>query len=407
MRRRRVRAAALWSAPLLLALSLGVWHPGRTTDLAAGIEGRLLDLRFAVRGPVDPPRAVAVVLIDDADTARMGGFPPSRRALARAVDAIAARAPASIALDLLLIDGAADDPTLARALARAPGAVAAIARAGPEATTSPALAEAVRRSGFDVVAGGAPDLATGARGPNGTLAPAVRLGHANVPPGEDGAVRRIPVSVALTAGDDVAQLPGLALAALRAADPDARLVLRGATARRDGAVGFGDAVVPLDHGGAITLVPYCPRGTIDTWPLRDGGGAALAGRVVFAGLTGMGVGDLHPTAFDAALPGVELQATLAANVLEGHHLRRDRTAWLIDLLVGLAAAVTGMPAATRLHPAACVGAVVLGVPRFSAGSSRRPSRQAGGSTRSPSASPTPRRRPSASCCASDGSTAAR
>ncbi|PWJ21386.1 CHASE2 domain-containing protein [Jannaschia seohaensis] len=359
------RALLPWIAALALSFAIGVWHPGRTTGPGAAVEGRLLDARMTLRGPLPPPEGTAIVLIDETDLTAMGGFPPPRAALAAAVDAISERGPAAIAMDLLLIDPRQGDAVLARALAQAPGMVASVALGQPDAAASAALAEAARRSGFDATVGMPPGFPAGMEGPTDALAGLVRLGHVNARPDPDGRMRRLPAWISVTTGDGSIRVPGLALAAMRAAGPGAPLVLRGPGRARDGAVTAGAREVALDPDGAIPLVPYGPAGTIPTWSLREVGRAELAGRVVFLGLTGTGLGDRHPTAFDAALPGVALHATLAANLQEGRALRRDRAAWLLDILGSLAAGALGLLAATRpravrVGPALIGGAFLLG-----------------------------------------------
>ena len=45
---------------------------------AAFLEDATLDLRFRLRGPIEPPASVAVVAIDDESVAGLAGWPPPR-----------------------------------------------------------------------------------------------------------------------------------------------------------------------------------------------------------------------------------------------------------------------------------------------------------------------------------------
>ncbi|WP_308915576.1 adenylate/guanylate cyclase domain-containing protein [Jannaschia sp. LMIT008] len=349
------RAWPLVAFAALTGLLLGALQPGASTGFGRAVEGWSLDLRFALRGPLASPDGVAVVLIDDRDIAALGEFPPPRAALADAVRAIDARGAAGIALDLLLLGPRDGDPALAAALAGiVPTPVLAVARGDGPDGAPPAAAPDLTRSGFDVLVD-MPDLfAAVPRAPVASLAAASVMGHANVVLEPDGALRRIPAGRRLMGEDGETWVPALALSAVRQAVPErfAPLILRGRGA--DGAPGSAvqtpAAAIPLDRFGAVPLVYHGPRGTVPTWPLRDVAVADLAGRVVFLGIDVAGAGDRHATPFDPMLPGVEAQATLAANLLDGRHLRRDPATWAIDLTIAPVLAVLTVLAAGLAPP---------------------------------------------------------
>ena len=102
----RVRSERLGAiaAVAVGALLLGLWQPGERGVFWQGIEGRLLDARFLLRGPLPAPQQVAIVAFDDAAIEKFATFPPARTALGAVVaDAWVAGAQV-LALDFLLVD---------------------------------------------------------------------------------------------------------------------------------------------------------------------------------------------------------------------------------------------------------------------------------------------------------------
>jgi adenylate cyclase len=108
---------------------------------------------------------------------------------------------------------------------------------------------------------------------------------------------------------------------------------------------LGSISLPLDLRGTVPLDYYGPGGSIPTFSAASVSQADLRGKIVFIGATGTGFGDRHATPFDATMPGVELHATFAANLLTGRTLRRDGVAWFASAAMGLLAAAAGFFAA--------------------------------------------------------------
>ncbi|MEY8842976.1 CHASE2 domain-containing protein, partial [Cribrihabitans sp. XS_ASV171] len=153
--------------------------------------------------------------------------------------------------------------------------------------------------------------------------------------------------------DGVAWYEALAIAAVTRAGGAEGLRLH--ASRAGGRLSLGAATVPLDLRGALPLNFYGPAGTIRTLSVADLPETGLEDAIVFVGATATGFGDRHATPFDAAFPGVELHATLAANLIGGHVLRRDAVAWGWDILLALLAAGAGFAAAGSDRP--WIGAV--------------------------------------------------
>ena len=207
---------------LIAGVAIGWWHPGESTAITAALEGRLLDLRHVLRGPLEPPQEIAIVAIDDDSVARLERFPVPRGALAAAIDRLAEAGAKAVAIDLLLLDrepgGEGDalspgDSVLAAALARHGGAILA----STEAPQNPADADLVERNMFSIVraAGAAAQRPAGAVGfllPVREFAQEASLAHVNLGREADGAIRRIVLAMPI---GTAAYLPAMPLEAVR------------------------------------------------------------------------------------------------------------------------------------------------------------------------------------------------
>lgn len=336
-----------WAILCLIAgVAIGVWHPGEKRALTAVIEGRLLDLRHVVRGPIEPPDDYAIVAVDDKTLARLKQFPPPRRVIAACVDRLTDAGAKVIALDLLLLeretpsDGqalSAGDALLSKALARSDRVVLATALAPDVAAVPSGNEDLVRRSTFSLVEQGghaAPVIPP----PGGILLPilelaqSAELAHVNVPRDADNAMRRI--ALALPVGD-LGYLPAMPLEAARMllGLPRSEMRLQVGVAVR-----LGGLDLPTDAGGKIALNHYGGEGSFRTYSLVDVADgavppAAFKDRAVFIGSTALGFGDTFLSPFAPQLPGVEALTTAAANISHDQFTRRDGTTWVIDVAV--------------------------------------------------------------------------
>jgi adenylate cyclase len=318
---------------ILASLVIALWHPGSRSAFWQGIEGQLLDTRFLWRGSVAPPESVAILTFDDAAVSRLETFPPSRSTLAATVSALAGAGAKAVALDFLLVDLRPGDAELAAALSGV-ASVLGVAEASAEAG-----ARDFESGGFTVTIAADPGRPLPVLGPAEPLRGVTSLGHVILQHDADGAVRRFDAARPLTTEEGVAWYPALAIASLKAADGSLDLQLQ--SSRIGGQLWVGETEIPLDMQGAIPLVFYGPSGTVPTYSVAALADADLEGKLVFLGATATGFGDRHATPFDAALPGVELHATLAANVIEQRFLRRDAITWIWDVALALVVASLG------------------------------------------------------------------
>jgi adenylate cyclase len=323
-------------------LLIALWHPGDRGAFWQGIEGRLLDARFNWRGPVAPPEGIAILAFDDVAVAQSASFPPSRADLAAAVTLAVEAGARVVAVDFLLVEPRDGDAKLAAALSRRP-AVLGVAEA-----SSDALPPDLEDGGFSLVIASEQGNPLPALGPTDTLRGVAALGHVIVRHDADGAVRRFDAARPLATATGSVWYPALAVATLM--DPDSKLELLLPYSRITGFIDDKKTSILLDMKGAIPLGFYGPGGTIPTYSVATAQERDLAGRIVFLGATAIGFGDRHATSFDAALPGVELHATLAANILEQRLLRRDDVAWMWDVVLALVVAGAGFVAAGLERP---------------------------------------------------------
>jgi adenylate cyclase len=351
-RRLRLEQLGAWMMVCVGALAIGLWHPGERSTFWQGIEGRLLDARFLVRGPSPPAQQVAIVAVDDATVAKLAAFPPSRAALGAIVAGAADAGVQALAMDFLLVDPRADDALLAAALSRARSIIGvAEAAAG---TSAPALHT---RHGVALVTGREPVSPLPALGPTVALQDAAALGHVTVEPGPDGVLRRMRPVLALATADGVVHVSGLAVAAVAVQAGPVRY--QAPTSRVGGHLDIGSISLPLDLRGNVVLDYYGPAGTIPTYSAASLAEADLRGKLVVVGATATGFGDRHATPFDATLPGVEVHATFAANLLAGRHLRRDAVAWAASVATAVLAAMAGLAATGFTRLVVAILAVIL------------------------------------------------
>ncbi|HXJ81419.1 MAG TPA: CHASE2 domain-containing protein [Candidatus Methylomirabilis sp.] len=162
-------------------------------------------------------------------------------------------------------------------------------------------------------------------------------GFLNAAPDRDGILRRMPLVIA----DEEAVYPSLGLATVIMAFGIRRVVLRTNDVGAE-SLALDDLVVPLDAKGGFLLAYRGGKGTIPYVSAADVlddrvTPTALRDRLVFVGVTALGIRDTVVTPLDATYPGVELHATVADSILRGEFLSRPRAAPAVELLLTLLA----------------------------------------------------------------------
>ena len=187
-------------------------------------------------------------------------------------------------------------------------------------------------------------------------------GFLNAAPDSDGILRRVPLVAEL----DGRVYPSLALEATSAVVGKQDLVLRVSNVNASSLM-IGDRVVPLD-GKSNLLLRY--RGKKKTFPYVSAGDVlsgdapreALRDKIVFVGTTALGTREVVATPLDTLFAGIEVQATIADNLLQEDFIRRSPLGPMLESQivvlsgVAIAAIVTGAGVVAGL--ASCAGAIV-------------------------------------------------
>ena len=160
-------------------------------------------------------------------------------------------------------------------------------------------------------------------------------GFLNATPDPDGVMRRVPLLLELNGN----VYPALALAAVMSAKRTPGTELRVANVNTS-ALSLGDTVAPLD-GKSNLLVRY--RGGRRTFPYVSAAdvldGRVPAGtfrnKLAFVGATALGTREVVATPFDTQFAGVEVQATIADNLLQRDFIRRPASAPALEAAIAL------------------------------------------------------------------------
>jgi CHASE2 domain-containing sensor protein len=186
-------------------------------------------------------------------------------------------------------------------------------------------------------------------------------GFLNAAPDPDGILRRVPLVVEL----DGRVYPSLALAAVAAVTGARDLTLRVSNVNAS-TLAIDKRIVPLD-GKSNLLARY--RGKKGTFP-HVSAADVLSGtvpqgtfhdKIVFVGTTALGTREVVATPLDTLFAGVEVQATIADNLLEQSFIRRFAHGSILDsqLVLALGLTVAVLVARTGVVPGVLGGAAGL------------------------------------------------
>jgi len=359
--RRQILLSGVVSA--IIAAVLAVYRPALLTNLDDGV----FDVVLRWAGTRPPSGRVLVVDVDERSLSTFGQWPWRRDLIARLVKGIRDLGASTVALDIIFAEADRDSD---KETAGGPDAVLADAlRDGrvvlgyaltfdapaptPTSCQLPPFNLAILRgkAGGRDEAGDLPFFrATGAICNLPILAEAARAsGFLNAAPDADGILRRVPLlieldgrvysSLALTA---VAAATGARDAALRVSNVNAASLM------------LGERTVPLD-GKSHLLVRY--RGDKRTFPFISAadvlsGGVPLdtfRNAIVFVGTTALGTQEVVATPLDTLFTGVEVQATVADNLLQQDFLRRQELGHTLESLGALALAVAVAVVVARMR----------------------------------------------------------
>jgi len=284
-----------WLALLIVAiLAAGFAAQGGVTrrfDLA------MLDLAAAL-GQSAPAPDIAIVAIDERSLAEIGEWPWRRATHAQLIDNLRAGGARVVLYDVLLVEpGAAeDDDALASAIAHN-GKVVLPFSFGPQMNTASGVAPEYPL----------PALANAA----------AAMGHIELAPDEDGAVRRF----ALTRRIGDRAYPHFVPAALSLAGSEAIFAATAPDAP--------ELVVPFRPALSYPHIPAAAviKGTVPR--------ALIEGRTIVVGATARGMGDIHavPSGAVGPMSGAEMQANLIDGLRSGKLIRELPATWAAALAV--------------------------------------------------------------------------
>jgi adenylate cyclase len=352
--RRRVLLCGLATTLAIAVVSL--YRPASLANLEYSAYDALI--RTARRQP--PGGRIVIVDVDERSLAAIGQWPWRRDRIGTLIARMRELGASTIALDIIFAEadrydgsGVPPDEGLADTL-RAGGVVLGYAmtfdrRSGPSAScVQHPLALALIQRGDDQ--GDDPFFqATGAICSLPLLTEAADAsGFLNAAPDPDGLLRRVPLLMAL----DGRVHPGLALAAVisatRARDIGLRVINVNATTLL-----LGNRSVPLD-GKSNLLLRY--RGGKRTFPYVSAAdvlsGQTPAGiftdKIVFVGTTALGTREVVATPIDTLFAGVEVQATVADNLLQQDYIRRSEFGSMAETQIVLALGIVAALLVGRL-----------------------------------------------------------
>jgi len=323
----------------VLASSLSLIIYMAKPSFIEGVDRTAGDARFKIRGKADPGGEVVIVAIDEKSVNELGRWPWNRTTMARLIKGLA---PAKVVgLDIVFSEPETKerDSSLADAVKKAGNVVMGyFLREEADSIPDQKAINQIDRSKIKIVK----MLENTSSIPIAEL-PGVEtnipvigkdasgFGLFNIFPDEnDGVIRRSQL-VFLYKGDIY---PSLALEALRKY-LEGDVVLQIASYGVD-SLSINDRELIVDEGGRFQLNFYGKGGTFKTYSAVDIikgrlPREAIEGKIIFVGATEKGIYDLRVTPLDPIYPGVEVHATVAANVLHKRFLIHDNRVVALDI----------------------------------------------------------------------------
>ncbi len=366
--------------PVFAAAILSVYRPGFLPRLDDTVYDAVMR---SSRQPRPGPHVV-IVDVDERSLSTVGQWPWRRDVVARLIARLSDMHAAAVAVDIIFAesDRYGETPADAAAGAAAPApddVLAATLREGGVVLGYALTFDEGGRTGKHCVlhpinlavvqpaedTGEPPYFhATGAVCSLAALGQAAgRSGFLNAAPDADGILRRVPLVAEL----DGRRYPSLGVAAVSAVTGarDISLLVSNVNAS---SLTIDDRVVPLD-GKSNLLVRY--RGKKKTFPYLSAadvlsgavGADAVRGKIAFLGTTALGTREVVATPLDTLFAGVEVQATVADNLLERSFIEHSPHERLLDsiLVIALGIAFALLFARTSVIPGLLAGATGIGL----------------------------------------------
>lgn len=373
-------------ATLTVFLAAGMLLPRAMSE---ALRDSAFDLVLAadqqVRGPVTSDLKMIVVDIDRASIDALGAWPWPRATMARLVEAVASARPAAIAIDVLFADPDDRSPAaLASRLGSMTGhaEISALGESLPDgdkllAQASGSVPVALgfvldpdrgrALTGASIVSRGSLPFdnlwqASGAIGPTPSLSVAGRgLGALSLPGSTDGAIRQVPVFVAV--GRTL--MSGLAVEALRLAGGASSYLIESEPAT----LVIGGRRLALPRDGLLRLVPVPPwhrvARTLSAINILEGRAdqGRLTDALVLLGGSAPELNGLRKTPADPLTPSVQIQADALEQMVTNRVPRTLDAAPIAQpltvLVIGALAVILGAALSPVAGTAILSGAIAL------------------------------------------------
>ena len=310
------RLLLLAMAGVLTALLVNVFD--ESTQV---LEENVGALGWTLQADAVPEQRISIIAIDEKSIAQEGPWPWSRDTMARLVSALNGYGVQLQLHDIVFPESAPGDDALAAALRASPGAVLAQV---PVLSSDQVLQAGVLTHPVSGVACNSGLASTSDYLGNNTSFVDIPKGHITPIVSSDGAIRKMPALICV----DGQAYPALPISAfLRALNTQ----VWGASVKNDGGLLGPDQLmqldaypglrIPLDAEGNMRI-SYRKRPeafqAISAADVLNGSAdaAMLDNGWVLVGATAFGIGDIVPTPYSGAAPGVELQARILGSLLD-------------------------------------------------------------------------------------------
>ncbi|MEW6068834.1 MAG: adenylate/guanylate cyclase domain-containing protein [Nitrospirota bacterium] len=323
----------------IVSALLTIFLYAKNFDSFYAIDLKLRDVRFKTRGDIKPDSRIVVVAIDAKSINELGRWPWDRKIIAHLIETLKSYGVKTIALDIVFSEpsNSESDKALSEVIRKSGNVVSGYFFRHEEESKSDTVTELLQHSRIKVVrvqenVTEVPVLTYPNLETNLALISkaSVSSGFFNIIPDRDGIIR-VSNMLMLYEGDIY---PSLALSALRHY-LGSEIILDIAYYGVDGLI-IGDRKIPVDESGRFTLNYYGKQGTFRTISAVDvirgkSNKDALKNTLVFIGATEIGIYDMRATPLDPVLPGVEIHATVASNILQNQFLIRDGRVQMLEV----------------------------------------------------------------------------
>jgi adenylate cyclase len=271
-------------------------------------EARTYDLRFKnLRGAIPVNPDIAIIAIDEKSIAEFGRFPWSRTRYVPLLKRLSAAGAREVLFDEFFPEK-------------------------ESAAADRAFAAAIKQAG-NVVLGVSFDFDRQLHVTGGTRSiplienAAAGIGDINMLPEDDGVNRRN----LLLVDDNGKLVPSLGLAGAMAALGETEL------STGPFAVRLGQRAIPVDGDNAMWINYTGPPGNYPHYSFADIvdgriDPALLKGKILFLGATALGVYDMRVTPYSGNVPGVEVHATVADDIISGRFIHRTGIESLFNIV---------------------------------------------------------------------------